>query len=99
MTSHIVTTFIVLQNNVVDSNYFMLLKRPWLKHAKVTHDRGSNVINVQGYGIIRTILINKKLGTKTKRPQVHVYYGLLEGLIDEKEDLIFKHNQSCFQLA
>jgi hypothetical protein len=26
-----VTTFIVLQNNVVDSNYFMILGRPWLK--------------------------------------------------------------------
>jgi hypothetical protein len=89
MTSHIVATFIVLQNNVVDSNYFMLLGRPWLKDAKVTHDRGSNVINVQGYGIIRIILINKKLGTKTKRPQVHVYYDLLEGLIDEKEDSKF----------
>jgi hypothetical protein len=30
-----VTTFIVLQNSVVDSNYFMLLGRPWLKDAKV----------------------------------------------------------------
>jgi hypothetical protein len=33
-----VTTFIILQNNVVDYNYSMLLGKPWLKDAKVTHD-------------------------------------------------------------
>jgi hypothetical protein len=31
-------TFNVLKNNVVDSNYFMLLRRPQLIDAKVTHD-------------------------------------------------------------
>jgi hypothetical protein len=33
-----VTTFIILQNSVVVFSYFMLLGRPWLKDAKVTHD-------------------------------------------------------------
>jgi hypothetical protein len=33
-----ITTFIVIKNNVVDFNYFMLLRRPWLRDAKVTHD-------------------------------------------------------------
>ncbi len=33
-----VATFVILQNNVVDSNYFMLLVRPWLKDTKVEHD-------------------------------------------------------------
>jgi hypothetical protein len=33
-----VATFIVLQNIVVDSNYSMLLGRPWLRDAKATHD-------------------------------------------------------------
>jgi len=33
-----VTTFTVLQNNVVDSNYSMLLGKPWLRDAKATHD-------------------------------------------------------------
>jgi hypothetical protein len=63
-----VATFIVLQNNVVDSNYSMLLGRPWFRDAKVTHDWGNNVIIIQGNGIIRTISVNKKLGAKTKRP-------------------------------
>jgi hypothetical protein len=33
-----VATFIVLKNNVVESNYSMLLGRPWLIDVKVTHD-------------------------------------------------------------
>jgi hypothetical protein len=41
-----VATFTILQNNVVDYNYYMLLGRPWFKDAKVTHDWGNNVITV-----------------------------------------------------
>jgi hypothetical protein len=78
-----VAKFTVLQNNVVDSSYSMLLGRPWLKDGKVTHDWGNNVINVQGNGIVRTILVNKQLGTKPKRPQILFCYGLMEGSIDE----------------
>jgi hypothetical protein len=29
-----IATFIVLKNNVLDFNYSMLLKRPWLRYAK-----------------------------------------------------------------
>ncbi len=58
-----VTTFTILQNSVVDSNYFMLLGRPWLIDTKVTHDWGNNVIIVQGNETIKTTLVNKKLGT------------------------------------
>jgi hypothetical protein len=31
-----------------------------------------------------------KLGVETRRPQVLVCYDLMEGLIDEEEDLIFE---------
>ncbi len=41
-----IATFTILKNNVVDSNYFMLLRRLWFRDAKVTHDWGNNVINV-----------------------------------------------------
>jgi hypothetical protein len=37
-------TFIVIQSNMLNSNYFMLLGRPWLKDAKVFHDWGKNTI-------------------------------------------------------
>jgi hypothetical protein len=57
---------------------------------RLKHDWGNNVISLQGYGIIRIISINKKLGAKTRRPQVLICYDLLEGLIDEEEDLIFE---------
>jgi hypothetical protein len=54
-----VTTFIDLQNSVVDSNYSMLLGRHWFKNAKVTHDWGNNVIIVQGNGTIKTYQLTK----------------------------------------
>jgi hypothetical protein len=39
-----VTKFIVLHNNVVDVEYFMLLRRPWLRDAIVAHDLGNNIV-------------------------------------------------------
>ncbi len=84
-----ITTFIVLKTNVVDFNCSMLLGKVWLRNAKVTHDWGNNVITIQGNGIVRTILVNRKLGIKTKRPQVLVCYDLLQRLTYE-EDLIFE---------
>jgi len=68
-----IATFIVLKNSVVDSSYYMLLGRPWFRDAKVTHDWGNNVITIQGNGIVRTTSVNKKLGAKTKLPQVMIY--------------------------
>jgi len=42
----LITTNIVLQNNVVDSNYSMLLGKPWLKDTKMAHDWGSNIVTI-----------------------------------------------------
>jgi hypothetical protein len=33
-----ITRFTVLQNNVIDFNYSMLLGRSWLKDVKMAHD-------------------------------------------------------------
>ncbi len=99
MVYHIyVATFIVLQNIVVDSNYSMLLGRPWFKYAKVTHDQDNNAIIVQGNGTIRAILVNKKLGVETKRPQTLVCYDSLEGLTNEEED-IFETKPKLFSIG
>ncbi len=57
-----ITTFIVLKNSVVDSNYSTLLRKLWFRNVKVTHDWGNNVIIVQGNGTFRAILVNRKLG-------------------------------------
>jgi hypothetical protein len=59
-----------------------------VQKCKVTH----------GNGIVGTISINKKLGAKTRRPQVFTYYDLLEGLTNEKEDLIFETKPKLFSI-
>jgi hypothetical protein len=94
-----VTTFTISQNNVVDSSYSMLLGRPWLINAQVTHDCGNNVIIVQGNGTIKTIVDNKKLGAKTRRPQVLVCYDLMEGLTNEEAVLIFETKPQLFSIG
>jgi hypothetical protein len=60
--------FIILQNNVVDFSYSMLLGRPWLRDAKVAHDWGSNTLTIQGNGTDRTITVTKHLGGEIRRP-------------------------------
>jgi hypothetical protein len=63
-----ITMFTVLQNNVVNFSYSMLLGRPWLKDAKMAHDWGSNIVIIQWNGIVRTIIVIKHLGSEVKRP-------------------------------
>jgi hypothetical protein len=41
-----IITFIVLHNSVVNSDYSMLLGRPWLRDAKVAHDWGNNIVTI-----------------------------------------------------
>ncbi len=62
-----ITTFTILQNNVVDSSYSMLLGRPWLQDVKVTYDWRNNIVTIQGNGTIRTIIVTKHLGGEVKR--------------------------------
>jgi hypothetical protein len=77
----------------------MSLGRPWLRDVKVTHDRRNNVIIVQSNGTIKTILVNKKLGVETRRPQVLICYDLMENLTDEEEDLIFETKPKLFSIG
>jgi hypothetical protein len=69
-----IVMFTILQNNVVDSSYFILLDRPWLRDTKVAHDWGSNIITIQGNGTVRTIIITKCLGGEVRRPKVLFCY-------------------------
>ncbi len=45
--------FSIINSSVLDSSYSMLLRRPWLKYAKISHDSGTSV---------KTIHVTKKLG-------------------------------------
>jgi len=57
------------------------------------------VIIVKGNGIVRMMLVNKKLEAETKRPQVLVYYDMMEGLTNEKEDMIFEIEPKLFSIS
>jgi hypothetical protein len=84
-----ITIFIVLQNSVVDSSYSMLLKRPWLKDVKMALDWGSNIIILQGNGIIKIITVTKHLGGEVRKLEVLLCYNYHNGIIDEEKDIIF----------
>ena len=44
-----VVTFTVMKMDP-SAVYSLLLGRPWLKDAKVTHDWGNNIVTIQGHG-------------------------------------------------
>jgi hypothetical protein len=69
-----ITMSIELQNSVVDSSYSMLLGRPWLRDAKVTHDSGSIIVTIQGNGIVKIITITKHLGGEVRRQEMLLCY-------------------------
>jgi hypothetical protein len=92
-------TFTVINNKVLDSSYSMLLGRPWLKYAKVSHNWETNTIIIQGIGTIRTILVIKKLGVQTKRPKVLVCYDFHFGLLNDKKDVMFATEVGLFSIG
>jgi hypothetical protein len=93
-----ITISIVLQNSVVDSNYSMLLGRPWLKDAKVAHDWEINIVTIQGNGTFKTITITKHLGGEVKKQEMLLCYNYHNGIIDE-EDIIFATKPELFSIG
>jgi hypothetical protein len=91
--------FTIIDINVLDSNYSMLLKRPWVRDAKVSHDWGTNIVIIQGIGTIRTIHVTKKLGVQTKKPKVLMCYDFHFGISNEKEDVMFATKLSLFSIG
>jgi hypothetical protein len=91
-----VTMFTVLQNNVVNFNYSML-GRPWLKDVKVAHDRGDNIVILEGNAIVRTITVTKHLGSEIRRPKVLLCYNYHNGITNE-EEIIFVTKPKLFSI-
>ncbi len=89
-------TFTIININVLNFNYSILLKCPWLKDAKIFHDWGINSVIIQGTRTIRTIPITKKLGVQTKRPKVLVCCDFHSGIFDEEEDVMFATKLDMF---
>jgi hypothetical protein len=76
----------------------MLLRRPWLKDAKASHDWGTNIITIQRTSIIRIIPITNKLGIQTKRPKVLVCYDFQSGISDDEKDVMFATELDMFSI-
>jgi hypothetical protein len=79
-----IVTFTMMKNNILDANYSMLLGRPWLQDAKVTHDWGNNLISIEVNHIFHTIVVIKHLDNNTKCLKVLFYYDFVNKIIDEK---------------
>jgi hypothetical protein len=94
-----IAMFVVMKNNVYNSNYSMLLGRPWLHNAFVTHDWGNNLITIEGNGTMQTIVVTKHLDNNIKRPKVFLCYDVMEGIINDEEKILFiaKPNLFTFQ--
>jgi len=50
---------------------------------------GNNIVTAQGNGMVRTIIMTKHLGAKVKQLKMLLHYDYHNGIIDEKEDIIF----------
>jgi hypothetical protein len=50
----------------LDDIYHVLLKRPWLRDAKVSHDWGKNPITIKSNGDVRMIVVTKKTRQRYK---------------------------------
>jgi hypothetical protein len=96
-----ITTFniLVFQNSVVDSSYCMLLGRPWLRDVKMAHDWRSNIVPIQGNGIVRTIIVTKHVGSEVRRPKMLMCYDYHNGIIEEEEDIIFVIELKLFSIG
>jgi hypothetical protein len=46
----------------------------------------------------RTILVTKKLGVQTKRPEILVCYDFYFGILDEEEDMMFATRLNLFSI-
>jgi len=66
----------------------MLLGRPWVRDAKVAHYWGSNIVAIQGNGIVRTIIVTKHLGGEIRRPKVLLCYNYQNGMTNEEKDIM-----------
>ncbi len=67
----------------------VLLRKQWLRDAKVSHDWGNNIMTIQGNGVVRIVMVTKHLGTYVKQPKMLLCYNYQNGITDEKENIIF----------
>jgi hypothetical protein len=60
---------------------------------------GTNIVTIQGIGVVRTILITKKLGAQTKRVKILVSYDFHFRISNGKEDVMFVTKLDLFSIG
>jgi len=76
----------------------MLLSRPWLKDAKVSHDWGINLITIVGNGIVITIIDTKRLNDNTKCLEV-LCYNFVNKVNNEEENILVVTKPNLFIIS
>lgn len=77
-----------MKNNVLDANYSILLNRPRVRDAKVSHDWGTNLITNEDKGIVISIVVIKRLDGTIKH-EVLLCHDFVNGIINEEENILF----------
>jgi hypothetical protein len=67
-----------------------MLDQPWLKDAKVTQDRGINMITRQRNDTIHIIIVTFIMDNSIGRLKTLLCYDFQNGIIDEEKDFVFK---------
>lgn len=93
-----VVTFVITKNNILDANYPILLDRPWLKDAKVSHDWGTNLITKEENGIVISIVVTKRLDGTIKHEGL-LCHGFVNEITNEEEDVFFVVELNPFSIG
>ncbi len=67
--------------------------------VRVAHDWGSNIVTIQGNGIVQTIIVTKHLGSEVRRPEVLLCYNYQNSITNEEEDIIFVREPKLFSIG
>ncbi len=70
-----------------------------MRDAKVSHNWGTNIVIIQGNGIIGTIPITNKLGIQAKRPKVLICCDFHYGISNDEEDVMFAIELNMFSIG
>lgn len=90
--------FTITKNNMLDATYSMLLCKTSLEDAKVFHNWGTNLVTIEDNGIIKTMVVTKKLSNNIKWSKVLMCYELVEGIMNEEEKYIFVIKLDLFSI-
>ena len=83
-----IVSLTVIDCQTIKSDYSMLLRRAWLRNAKVIHDWADDQIQIMGNGTVKTVKINRQLGYEAMTPHALVCYNFAEDITDDKETIL-----------